>query len=117
MKMTLTRSDIASALESDYGTDFSYYGANALADYLLDLEEMSGEEQEFDSVAIRCEFTEYKSPEHWAADYFTGNMFTGMGIDLTGDETPDDITALITEYIQEHGTLLKFTGGIIVSDF
>ena len=117
MKMTLTRADIANALESHYGTSFSHYGALALADHLLELEEALGEELEFDAVAIRCEFSEYGCPQMWAEDYFSGDIWEGMGIDLTGDETEDEQEALIKEYIEDHGTLITFSGGVIVSNF
>jgi hypothetical protein len=40
-----------------------------------------------------------------------------MGIDLTGDETEDEQEALIKEYIEDHGTLITFSGGVIVSNF
>jgi len=117
MKMTLTRADIANALESDYGNSFGYYAALALADHLLELEESLGEEYEFDAVAIRCEFSEYGCPQMWAEDYFSGDIWEGMGIDLTGEETEDEQEALIKEYIEDHGTLITFSGGIIVSNF
>jgi hypothetical protein len=117
MKMTLTCADIASAFESAYGTRFSHYGALALADHLLELEEALGEEYEFDAMAIRCEFNQYECPQMWAEDYFSGDIWEGMGIDLTGDETEDEQEALIRDYIEDHGTLITFSGGIIVSNF
>jgi hypothetical protein len=118
MKMTLTRSDIANSLESMHGTSFSHYGSLALADYLLELEDSTGEEQEFDEVAIRCEFSEFESAESWAGDYFGDDVWEEMGIDLNGDETPEkQREKLIRDYIRDHGQLIEFTGGIIVSNF
>lgn len=117
MKMTLTRADIASALQNDEGSSFSHYGALTLADHLMELEENLGEEIEFDAVAIRCDFSEYQYPQMWAEDYFSGDIWEGMGIELTGDETEDEQEALIRDYVEDHGTLLTFAGGVIVSNF
>jgi hypothetical protein len=117
MKMTLTRSDIANSLESMHGTSFSHYGSFALADYLLELEDSTAEEQEFDAVAIRCEFSEFESAESWAGDYFGDDVWKEMGIDLNGDETPEEQRELIHDYICNHGQLIEFTGGVIVSNF
>jgi hypothetical protein len=39
------------------------------------------------------------------------------GIDLNGDEDSDEIDDLIRSYIQDHGTLIEFGGGVIVSSF
>ena len=38
---------------------FSYHGSKALYEFLTELE-YAGEEIEFDPVAFRCDFTEYK---------------------------------------------------------
>ena len=47
---------------------FSYEGAEALFDYLEDLEHDIGEEIEFDPVAFRSEFSEYESVEEAKRD-------------------------------------------------
>ena len=48
---------------------FSYDGLIALFSYLEDLEEDTGENIEFDMIAICCDFTEYKNTEEFINDY------------------------------------------------
>ena len=42
---------------------FSYEGLRALYEYLINLEDDTGEEFEFDPIALCCEYTEYESLE------------------------------------------------------
>ena len=42
-----------------YKNNFSYDGKKALFDYLEEYEESTGEQIEFDMVAICCEYSEY----------------------------------------------------------
>ncbi len=123
MKTTLSTSDITHALKSDENAAWSWNGARALAEYLEQLEEETGEEMELDTVAIRCDFSEYDSLEAWAADYFrnqadaVGKLCLTLGMDGSIDEDSDEIDDLIRSYIQDHGTLIEFDGGVIVSSF
>lgn len=114
MKQTMTTSDIAHELSSDDYANFSYAGAYALAEFLEGLEEDTGEEMEFDRVAIRCDFSQYDSLVDWAKDYFV-DWKSDLSIDEEMDE--DEIDEVICEYIQDHGMLIEFDGGIIVSSF
>lgn len=41
--------------------NFSYQGLTELYEYILDYEESTGIETEFDPIAICCEFSEYES--------------------------------------------------------
>jgi hypothetical protein len=66
MKKTLTTYDIANELIQDSNANWSRAGAFALAEYLQELEEDTGEEMEMDVVAIRCDYSEYSSLEEWA---------------------------------------------------
>jgi len=115
MKTTLTTSDIAHALKNDYNANWSWAGARALAEYLEEYEESAGEEMELDVVAIRCDFSEYSSLQDWAIEYFggeeqaKGNLNTEDALYECDDE--------ICDYIRDHGQLIEFNGGIIVSSF
>jgi hypothetical protein len=123
MKTTLSTSDIARALKSDENAAWSWNGARALAEYLEQLEEDTGEEMEMDVCAIRCDFSEYDSLEAWASDYFRNqadavdNLCLTLGMDGSIDEDSDEIDDLIRSYIQDHGQLIEFDGGVIVSSF
>jgi hypothetical protein len=118
MKTTLTTSAAAEILANDENSSFSRLGAYALVDYLEQLEEDTGEEMEFDRVAIRCEFSEYESLQAWADDYFNDSA-ASLALDLNEAGELDDKNAedKIREYIQDHGQLIEFSGGIIVSSF
>ena len=48
---------------------FSYEGSKALFNYLEQLEEDTGTQIEFDPIALRCEYTEYKNFEELQEDY------------------------------------------------
>jgi len=123
MKTTLSTSDIARALKSDENAAWSWNGARALAEYFEQLEEETGEEMELDTVAIRCDFSEYDSLEAWASDYFRNQadavdkLGLTIGMDGSIDEDSDEIDDLIRSYIQDHGQLIEFDGGVIVSSF
>lgn len=110
MKQTLTTHQIADALHSDEYAGWSWAGALALANYLEELEESTGEEMELDVVAIRCDFSEHESLQAWAVDHFGGEAYALERLPDLEDET-------ISEYINDHGTLIEFDGGVIVSRF
>lgn len=71
MKMTLSTNHAASLLNEDENANWTHAGALALVEYLEEMEEESGEEIEFDVVAIRCDFSQYDSLQEWAHDYFS----------------------------------------------
>lgn len=56
-------------LLSDEYANWSYDGAEKIYEYLTDLEEETGDNFQFDRVAIRCEFTEYENYKELARDY------------------------------------------------
>ena len=104
MKKLLNTYEIADALQKY--SQMSRGGAFALAEYLEEYEESTGEELEFDPVAIRCDFSEYASVIQAAARY-TGEF---AGISYT-----DEAGAL--EYLQDHTIVIEFYGGVIIQDF
>lgn len=117
MKQTLTTGQAADILASDTNSSFSYSGAYALCEYLEELEADCGEEIEFCHVAIRCDYSEYKSLQEWAVDYFDENWREDVGISEDDEGESEIEEEKIREYIQDHGILIEFDGGIIVSSF
>jgi hypothetical protein len=106
MKVILSTNEITNELCRDEFAGWSYNGARALAEYLEEYEQSTGEEIEFDPVAIRCEFTEYENVNEAAAQYtpvYWGLTYT------------DKKGAL--EYLQDHTTVIEFDGGVIIQDF
>ena len=120
MKKTLSIYETASLLMADENANWSRPGAFALAEYLEEMEESTGEEMEFDRVAIRGDFSEFTSLQDWISEYYGQPFAQAMasaGIDLEGEEDEDEIDDLIRSHVQDHGQLVEFDGGIIVSSF
>ena len=71
MKTTITYDEFANAFltSGSYSNKFSREGLSALFDYFEELEDSTGEEMEFDMIAIACDFTEYASFAEFRQDY------------------------------------------------
>ena len=110
MKITLTTNKIAEMIRQDSPDSWSYNGAKALAEYMEEFEEESGEEIEFDDVEIRCGFSEYDSLLAFAED-------NSKTLQLDKEKELDELEEEIREFIQDRGHLIEFDGGIIVSAF
>ena len=99
MHTTLSTSEIADALQNY--SQMSRGGAFALAEYLEEYEESTGEELALDPVAIRCEFSEYESAIEAAAQY-------------TSEFTTAEAAL---EYLEDHTSVITYDGGVIIQDF
>ena len=108
MKQTMTTSAIAHALVEDENANWSFAGAMALAEYLEQIEEDTGEEMEFDRVAIRCDFSEYANATEAAGNY---------DFEPDEDADEDETEAAALEYLRDKTTVIEFSGGIIIQDF
>jgi hypothetical protein len=69
MKQNVSSFQFIDAIVGDDYNNMSYAGANALFEYLEELEDSTGEELEFDSVAIRCDWAEYENLDAVLSDY------------------------------------------------
>ena len=93
--ITPSDSDLIQILVNDTYANWSYEGAKALIDYFNDFE---GQEElmQFDSVALRCDFSEYKTIEEILENY-------------------DSIESL--EELEDNTIVIPFKGGYIIQDF
>jgi hypothetical protein len=66
MKDTITAYQFSDAMIEQ---GFSYEGTKALFEYFEQYEQDTGEQMEFDPVAIRCDFDEYESLEEIKENY------------------------------------------------
>ena len=122
MKKILTQYEIAHELMQDTNAKWSRTGAFALAEYFEQIEMDTNEELDFDAVAIRCDFSEYESLQDWAHDYFTNiDAIHKLSLTLNDDgiieQSDEELNEKICSFIQDHGQLIKFDGGVIVSQF
>jgi hypothetical protein len=110
MKMTLNTLQIADYLKNDSYASWSYNGAKALAEYLEEYEESTGEELELDVCSIRCDFAEYSSPQEAAEDH-------GWKPDPHVADDGQECDADALQWLQDRTSVIEFDGGIIVSSF
>ena len=101
MKQTLSTLEAADILFRDENAAWSYAGAYALVEYLEQYEQDTGEELEFDPIAIRCDFSEYESAIEAVRSYT--------------DSIKTEKEAL--EYLEDRTSVISFEGGIIIIDF
>lgn len=99
MKQTLTTSQAAFLLWQDESANWSRAGAHALIEHLEEYEVYCGMEIDFDRVALRCDWHEYKSAID-AAD------------DVYGEKFGEESEAI--EWLQERTQVVEFDGGVIV---
>ena len=98
MKQTINFSQFCDAFrDMDRDNNFTYEGKRALFDYLEDYEHDSGEEIEFDVVALCCEYSEYKNLAELQENY-------------------TDIDSI--EKLEEHTTVIKIDDeSFIIQDY
>ena len=108
MKKTLSTSEASDLLVADKDAGWSYAGARALVKYLENLEDDTGEEIEFDRVALRCDFSEYESAREAAEEY---------GWEPDEDADSDDAEEAAAEWLADRTTVITFNGGVIVQQF
>ena len=111
MKTTVSESAFIDAFKGgQYENNFSYAGLCALYEYLEEYEESTGEQIEFDTVSIACDFAEYEF------DYLK-DLYSNLIADATGDEELDDEEIL--ELFRDHTTVILIDGttDIIIQQF
>ena len=108
MKITLTTYQIAGYLMQDTSAKWSRSGAYALADYLQELEDSLGEEQDFDVVAIRCDYSEFSSAVEAAGEY---------GWAPEPDEYDEANESAALSWLSDRTSVITFDGGVIIAKF
>jgi len=90
MKHTLNHYEIVNALFNDENACWTRQGAHALADALEEYEESTGEELEFDIVAIRCDWNEDTAEE----------LISNYG------QNPGDTLEDVIQYVEDNTILI-----------
>jgi hypothetical protein len=120
MKMTLNTYQIADELKKDTCARWSYNGSLALAEYLEEYEESTGEEMELDTCAIRCDFYEYSSALDGALEYDWSPEASILDDDdniRPDDEVEEENEELALKWLQNRTQVISFDGGIIIAQF
>lgn len=114
---TLSTWEMADLLLSDENANWSRAGSLALAEWFEELADEFNTPQEFDRVAMRCDFSEYKNLVAFANEYFgdVDRMRSETGISV--NDGTFDRDEKIRDFIRDRGYLIEFTGGVIVSNF
>ena len=113
MKTTVSRFDFQDAfLRSEtYKNNFSYKGLNALFDYLEQCEEETGEEIDFDMVAICCDYSEFESATE-AVEQYNGAVEENKAFD---DEDKEKASIA---WLQDQTQVIEIEGGgVIIQKF
>lgn len=109
MYQILSTREATTLLMGDESAHWSWDGATALVEYLEELEDSINTKVDFDTVAIRCEFSEYDSV-----------LEAAMYHDFTPPDDEDDedeIEAAALQYLEYRTTVIQFEGGVIIQEF
>ncbi len=108
MKTTVYFSEFRDYFHEIRPDNFSYEGLRILFDYFEEFEESTGEEFEFDVIAICCDFSE-DSYENIADLY---------GIELDINENDDEIKQQVIDFLQSEGAYVGDSiHGIVYRNF
>jgi hypothetical protein len=112
MKTTVSLFDFQDAfLKSEtYKNNFTIDGLNALFDYFEEYENSTGEDIDFDMVAICCEYSEYASAIE-AVAYYNG----AVGENKDFDDEDKEKAALA--WLEDQTQVITFEKGVIVANF
>ena len=69
MKQTMNEFDFKNEFKKIRPDNFSYEGLSVLYNHIIQFEEDTGEELEFDPIAYCCEFSEYENFKEVQQDY------------------------------------------------
>ena len=118
--MTLNTYQIADTLKNDTCARWSYNGSLALAEYLEEYEESTGEEIELDVCAIRCDFSEYESALEAALEYGWSHEASILDDDdniRPDEDVEEENNEKALQWLQNRTSVIEFDGGVIIQQF
>jgi hypothetical protein len=111
MKITLTESEFVNRFRAIRPEQFSLPALVALFDYLDKLEDDLGEEQEFDAIAICCEWTECGSAVEAAEAYGWEDETE------EGEERDSKAEEAALTFLCDNTTVIEFKSGVLVLNY
>jgi hypothetical protein len=119
MKHTLGTNEAVRLLLEDENANWSREGAEALVEFLEQLEIDTDQEIEFDRVAFRCEWSEYDRAKDAALDYSWS--LPARDEDETDEEYHERTEEEALEYLQDNTTVLlcgdNSSEGVVIQCF
>lgn len=111
MKSTITKSDFTAAFHNmGRGNQFTHKGLCELYDFLTELEDQTGDEQELDVIALCCDFNE---------DHYT-DLMVDMDIDTEHCEDEEEVFQSVLDELED-STMLVYadedSGMIMYADY
>lgn len=124
---TVNFSQFCDSFSDSYKNNFTYYGKQALFEYLESYEDETGENVQLDPVALCCEYTEYATAWEAMEQYQSEDMPTEgeEGDDLEEIQEKNEAEALrwlhdrtqVIEWNEFNPFMKERTSGIIILDF
>lgn len=114
MKRTLSKNEAVALLLRDENASWSIHAAEALVDWITEVEDSTGTETEFCPVAIRCDWDEYATLHEIAQAYFSPSVFKAWQT-LSPEDQREDVIFLLdrkTNWIE-----LPENAGYLVQSF
>ena len=106
MIQEISKSDFVSEFaKMNRENQFSYNGKCALYDYLIDLEDNTGQKIELDIIALCCEYVEFENLKDYLKDYNTD--IDKNDFDFDGDFEAEEYEEEVLKEIQEKTTFIK----------
>ena len=105
----MSAADITRELLADEYAGWNYEQAAALAKYLIEYAESTGEPLKFDRVAVRCDFAAYDSALDAAQEY---DLPFECRLPFAGEAAAGEAAA--REYLEANTTLIQCADGSIV---
>jgi len=102
---------LASQILNDCQANYSHDGARALAEFF----DENAEDEEFDAVAIRCDWSEYKSACEAAGEY--GWEEEEEEDDDDDDEKEEKRESQALSFLEERTTVLVHDSGVTIANF
>lgn len=90
----LSTTEIARRLRADEYAGWSYEGALALAEWVAQYAEDSGENVELDVVALRCDFCEYESLDAFNKDFHSKEEYEAGDVFESVEDLEDSTTVI-----------------------
>ena len=123
MKNTINFSQFSDrfARSDTYKDNFSYEWLKALYNFLIEYEEQTNQETEFDIVALCCDFIEYDSIKDAFLAYKSEEDFNEL-CEQNKTDDPEIVEQVrndsALEYLQENTTVIEIpSGGVIIQNF